>query len=427
MTDQRELDRLLGTFFVDGTDELADRVIDAALHQIETTPQRRSFGLPRRFLTMNRYAQLAAGVAVVAVIAAGAILVGGRTTPGPGVGASPSPAGSAVASASARPTSLTDAYQARPGYILLEHFGNSFDGTATNPSDERHLWLVKADGTGMHELAPGKPVSEPPVTGKGPADWSPDGTHIAFSANQNGGLIYETDVNGATPRLVSTDCPPATCLETFPAYSPDGKRLAFIRVTGIDGKTPESGIVGIRDLATGQVTLLGSTRAAPPEAELGAPDWSADGLRLVYYKLPKDTHGKPTGGSAMYIVNTDDTGLHKLDVGNLVAGDPAWSPDGALIAFSTYPIHEWNDTGTIAGTPETYIVRPDGTGLRALTTNTGGAPSWTADGKIFYYSQRAMWLMDAGGSNQTLVGPGQLDLVSSVTGYSYYGYWQPTP
>ena len=37
MTDQRELDRLLGAYFVDGTDELADRVIDAALDQIDHT------------------------------------------------------------------------------------------------------------------------------------------------------------------------------------------------------------------------------------------------------------------------------------------------------------------------------------------------------------------------------------------------------
>ncbi len=41
MTDQRELDRLLGAYFVEGTNELADRVIDAALDQIDHTPQRR--------------------------------------------------------------------------------------------------------------------------------------------------------------------------------------------------------------------------------------------------------------------------------------------------------------------------------------------------------------------------------------------------
>ena len=41
MTDQRELDRLLGAYFVEGTNELADRVIDAALDQIDHTQQRR--------------------------------------------------------------------------------------------------------------------------------------------------------------------------------------------------------------------------------------------------------------------------------------------------------------------------------------------------------------------------------------------------
>ena len=38
----RVLDRLLGAFFVEGTDELADRVIDAALDQIDHTRQRRA-------------------------------------------------------------------------------------------------------------------------------------------------------------------------------------------------------------------------------------------------------------------------------------------------------------------------------------------------------------------------------------------------
>ena len=49
MTDQRELDRLLVAFFVEGTNELADRVIDAALDQIDHTRQRRPLRAPWRF------------------------------------------------------------------------------------------------------------------------------------------------------------------------------------------------------------------------------------------------------------------------------------------------------------------------------------------------------------------------------------------
>jgi hypothetical protein len=96
MTDQRELDRLLGAFFVDGTDELADRVIDAALDQIHHTRQRRAMRMPRRFSTMNTVTRLAAA-AVIGVLAVGGTLylirpsqpsVGGPATPG--ASASPS-------------------------------------------------------------------------------------------------------------------------------------------------------------------------------------------------------------------------------------------------------------------------------------------------------------------------------------------------
>ncbi len=49
MTTDRELERLLGAFFVQGTNELADRVIDAALDEIDHTNQRSPLRTPWRF------------------------------------------------------------------------------------------------------------------------------------------------------------------------------------------------------------------------------------------------------------------------------------------------------------------------------------------------------------------------------------------
>jgi hypothetical protein len=98
MTDQRELDRLLGAFFADGTDELADRVIDAALDQIDHTRQRRVVRMPRGFSTMNMNPLTRfAAVAVIVALAIGATLYGLRPGqpalggPGPTVGVSTSP------------------------------------------------------------------------------------------------------------------------------------------------------------------------------------------------------------------------------------------------------------------------------------------------------------------------------------------------
>jgi hypothetical protein len=99
MTDQRELDRLLGAFFVEGSDEIADRVIDAALTEIDQTRQRRVTRMPRRILMMKMPMRLAVA-AVVGVIAVGGTLyvvnpwqsaVAPSATPDSSVGPSASP------------------------------------------------------------------------------------------------------------------------------------------------------------------------------------------------------------------------------------------------------------------------------------------------------------------------------------------------
>jgi hypothetical protein len=70
MTDQRDLDRLLGDYFAAGTNALADRVIDAALDTIDHTRQRRSIRAPWRFPTMTMPFRLAAA-ALIGVLAIG--------------------------------------------------------------------------------------------------------------------------------------------------------------------------------------------------------------------------------------------------------------------------------------------------------------------------------------------------------------------
>jgi hypothetical protein len=122
-----------------------------------------------------------------------------------------------------------------------------------------------------------------------------------------------------------------------------------------------------------------------------------------------------------------DSGVHQIQITDvLTAGDPDWSPDGSLIVFSTEPIHDWNDVG-VPDQPDVYTVRPDGSNLQRLTSDLGsGSPSWTSDGKILFYHQRAMWLMDADAFNARAVTPGGPTLWGESTGWSYYGYWQPT-
>ena len=74
MTRQRDLDLILGAFFVEGTNEVADRVIDAALDEIDTTSQRRRPAALRRFTTMSLPIRLAAA-AVIGVLAVSGVLL----------------------------------------------------------------------------------------------------------------------------------------------------------------------------------------------------------------------------------------------------------------------------------------------------------------------------------------------------------------
>ncbi len=70
-----------------------------------------------------------------------------------------------------------------------------------------------------------------PASGKVSFDISPDGRHVIFNAGDAPVQVWEVGIEGGAQRLLSTDCNgvPAECMDAAPAYSPDGKRIAFVR------------------------------------------------------------------------------------------------------------------------------------------------------------------------------------------------------
>jgi Tol biopolymer transport system component len=86
---------------------------------------------------------------------------------------------------------------------------------------------------------------------------------------------------------------------------------------------------------------------------------------------------------------------------------PDFRPRGALIAFSTH------DTGNVHGIDEpsnVYVVAPDGTGLRQLSTASTdgrmrlGQPSWSADGTHIWVSIGRDWEKDSTGQFSNTLG-----------------------
>jgi len=223
----------------------------------------------------------------------------------------------------------------------------------------KELWVASEDGTAARRVD----TVAAQVEDDNP-DWAPDGRSLVFQrcpAHDNGACgVYSISADGSGLSRLTPSCPkgenPPQCVDdSMPAYSPDGKQLAFSRASGaFRSGRPRSialmvGDVRLRHLR--RVAWFGPYRGAPT-----GPAWSPDGRRLVF-------ENDIDRGRALYIVDADGTGLHRLTPPAVKATDqPDWSPDGRTILFRGGP---GSDLGDEAG--NLYTIRPDGSGLRQLT------------------------------------------------------------
>jgi hypothetical protein len=151
MTTPTEFDRLLDLYFDDGRDELADRVIDAVLIEIDHTNQRRRSRVPRRLDDMTTPFRLAMA-AVIGVLLAGSALVflrpGAGTVGGPVPSTAPatvvpSPAAAPSASPSGSPSMHASSWRVT-GSPERDH-GN--EGVTITLQDGRVLVAGGVDGS----------------------------------------------------------------------------------------------------------------------------------------------------------------------------------------------------------------------------------------------------------------------------------------
>jgi TolB protein len=234
------------------------------------------------------------------------------------------------------------------------------------------LFVANADGSNQHKLthAPNGFEDDHP-------SWRPDGSSIVFqrcpSTGDGSCAIFATRPDGSHLRQLSPYCPPGGKLpkcvdEHAPAYSPGGRKIAFVRY---DGVPVASGIhaalimVAGADLRHARVLVSYPTLRSDP-VDLA---WSPDGRRLAFTVTNDDGAAKPADGRALFTVGADGRGLRRVTSWGLRAGGrPSWSPDGRTILFATQPAGSDNSPGYGANL---YAVHPDGTGLRQLTHNRG--------------------------------------------------------
>ncbi len=172
--------------------------------------------------------------------------------------------------------------------------------------------------------------------GFGSASWSPNVIARSIDVGEGNTEILIAEF-GVPPYILTSD--PAPDLD--PAWSPDGKTLAFVSL--------RDGIQKIYIMDENGNNLRRLTDTVRVEAQ---PSWSPDGTRIAFVSGDNVT-------TQIYIMNSDGTEVTQVTNGPGFNENPTWSPDGTMLAF-------WSNR---SGNLQIYIIRLDGTQLTRLTSN----------------------------------------------------------
>jgi Tol biopolymer transport system component len=229
-------------------------------------------------------------------------------------------------------------------------------------ADDSFTYIRDADGT-VRPLFPDFTAGSP--------NWSPDGRHVAVISGL-GQPCSPTTCSGHTVIIDPSDgswraLPRAGLprVGTFCSlWSPNGRLFAC--EGGNDSDTSVNGIYLIRSSDGGGLTRI---------TDAGGMDdvpiaWSPDGSQLAFGRWD---FGNCSNRSAIYVVNADGTGEHRITPWGFCDNHGDWSDDGKWIVFVK------------PGPNSIYLVHPDGRGLAKLTLAIpgrvyAGDVSWSPDG-----------------------------------------------
>ena len=205
------------------------------------------------------------------------------------------------------------------------------------------------------------------------ASFSPDGKKIVYQYDSMKEPItrtYVMDADGKNPVRISNKAN----VDREPAWSPDGKWIVFESYrdptdgTPVDPQTSKSGLYKMTSDGKTEVRLTQYATAA------SEPAWSPDGKKILFSSAQD-------GKYQIYIMNADGTNQTRLTKDNSNDAMSSWSPDGKKIVFSS-------DRG---GKNNIYVMNADGSNQVIITHGdwNDGAPSWSPDGKqIVFCSDR---------------------------------------
>jgi TolB protein len=244
--------------------------------------------------------------------------------------------------------------------ILALFGGQSLAGTHiyfnSDRTGHKEIWMMDYDGKNQRQITHFNSTSIEPVV-------SPDGSKIAFTSYAHGNPgIFVFSVDPVRDLRFYNQ---SASVNSSPSFTPDGKQIVYSSSAGRCCR------IFLADLNGSGFRPISSLSSIDTEPKVN-PKTGSD---LVF------SSGR-SGPEQVYRMNMDGGDLERLSDGTGEAANPAWHPDGQLIAFA------WT-RGFSAGAWNIFIM--DVASHRVMVQLTHGEgknehPSWAPDGKHLVFS-----------------------------------------
>ena len=308
---------------------------------------------------------------------------------------------------------------------LYEHFLHWVpDGSRLVFDIDDTIWTLDIEGARLLQVADTVPDDDRYANAYFGhyADVSPDGSRIVYSTCEyplDGYEIATVRVDGTDQRRLTKD----GHFDHYPVWSPDGKRAALVKYRlwadvvdmypiydWVTQRRAQLSILPVKSSAGRLLDVVlrrGDVRRleATSRLALAPPVWSPGGEHLAFIVNEGEGRQYRYRGRRAYrytrvlhAVRADGSGLARIGETTAL---PTWSPDGDELAYATVD----------GDVPALYAVRPDGTGRRLIWSggaDEGFAPIsqvlWSPDGSEILFFTNESYLVRPDGDGLRRLG-----------------------